>query len=183
MIRLLSVLFHPTPADYENWLEKLALKGLYPKKISKWSSLVLRFDKKEGKKYRYVLDLQTSLVPDYIKAYESFGWELCGKITNAYLWRMEYEGKRPESFTDRQTLQERNHRFGRAMTVSFIVQILVEILITAFFVLNWEVFDTSVLMKYLVVLLLSYIYTTYLGVIMYRIQREGVKYGESTVCN
>lgn len=183
MIRLLSVFFHPTPMDYEKWLEKMALRGWYPRKINKWSSVIMFFDKKNAKKYRYVLDLQTVGASDYIKAYEAFGWELCGEITNAFLWRMEYEKEPPESFTDKQTLRERNLRFGGAMTATLLFQILIEILITAFFFINRNVFDLPTTVKYIVVLIISYLYTAYLGKILLRIRREGDCYGKSTIGN
>ena len=172
MIKFLSSFFHPIPSDYEEWLENLALKGWHPKEINKWNSLVMGFEKKGPKKYRYVLDLQTSYNSDYIKVYEEFGWELCGRITNAFLWRMEYDEKRPESFTDVQTLRERNSRFFKAFSFSFLFQIIIEILITLFFIVNINTFDMSVLVEYLAVLILSYIYTIYLVAIMFKIRRK-----------
>ena len=171
-MKFLSSFFHPNPSDYEAWLENLALKGWHPKEINQWNSAVMGFEKKEPKKYRYVLDLQTSYDSDYIKVYEEFGWELCGKITNAFLWRMEYDEKRPESFTDKQTLKDRNNRFLKAISFSFLFQIIIEILITMFFIVNINIFDISVLVKYSIVLILSFIYTIYLAVIMFKIRRK-----------
>jgi hypothetical protein len=168
----MSSLFHPIPSDYEAWLENLSSRGWQPKNVSKWCPIVMVFKKCKPKKYRYVLDLQTDNKFDYVTIYEDFGWELCGKITNAFLWRMEYEGQRPESFTDVQTLKERNNRFFKAISFSYLLQIIIEIIITYFFAVNINFFDRPVLVKYLVLLILSYIYTIYLTVTMSKIRRK-----------
>ncbi len=80
MIKLFSVLFHPTPTNYEDWLEELSQKGWFPKNINNWSSLFFIFEKKIPENYRYVLDLQTNIDSDYIQIYEEFGWEFCGRL-------------------------------------------------------------------------------------------------------
>lgn len=162
MIKLLSSFFHPNPSDYETWLEKLAIKGWYPKKLNQWSTLIMVFEKSDPMKYRYVLDLQTTYEADYVKIYEEFGWELCGKIANTFLWRMKYNEKRPESFSDEQTLQERNNKFLKAISSLYIFHIILEIIITLFFIANISIFDFPVIVKYLVVLFFSYAYTIYL---------------------
>ena len=175
MIKFLSALFHPIPSDYEAWLEKLSLKGWYPKKINQWNSVVMEFEKSEPKKYRYVLDLQAAPESDYIKIYKDFGWEFCGKITNAFLWRMEYGEQRPESFTDEETMKERNNRFVKSLSFSFIFQIIFEIAITLLFFIYCRFFEMPVLAAYSVVLALSYIYTIYLTSIMLKIKKGDKK--------
>lgn len=173
MIKLFSSLFYPIPSDYEEWLENLALKGWYPEKLNQWSSVIMAFEKKSPKKYRYILDLQPFCKSDYKKVYEEFGWEFCGRITNAYLWRMEYDEERPESFTDTQTLKERNNRFVKSLLFSFLFQVIVDLLITFIFFLYRGSFISSTFIEYLILLFLAYIYTVYLAVIIFKTYRKG----------
>jgi len=52
-----SAFKHVAPADYENWLEKMALQGWNIDKIGQWSSIYLAMAKTSPKKYRYVYDI------------------------------------------------------------------------------------------------------------------------------
>ncbi len=112
------------PADCENWFEGLAAKGWHPVKVGQWSSLVMRFKKAEPKKYRYVVDMQPFPRNEYKQTYKDFGWEFVGQMASAYVWRREYEGARPESFSDKDSVKGRNRRFVGAVSVSFILFLL-----------------------------------------------------------
>ncbi len=106
------------PADYENWFEEQAAAGWHPVKVGQWSSIAMRFAKGSPKKYRYVVDMQPMPKKDYMRAYEEFGWEFVGQMASAMVWRREYDGERPESFSDAPSRRERNTRFFRAVSVS-----------------------------------------------------------------
>ena len=81
----------------------------------------MRFEKGEPKRYRYVVDLQPAPRKDYKRVYEEFGWEFVGQMASSYVWRREYEGERPESFSDLSSRRSRNKRFFWAVAVSFIM--------------------------------------------------------------
>lgn len=130
MLKWFSTFIHITPDDYEAWLEKLAHHGYHPKKVSQWSSVVMKFEEGEPKKYRYVLDIQPAPQSDYVSTYEEFGWELCGRMASTYLWRMEYTDERPESFSDNAAYQARNKRFVMAISFSFVLFLIAAIILT-----------------------------------------------------
>ena len=113
-----SAFKHVVPADYENWLEKLALQGWNIDRIGQWSSIYLVLEKTAPKKYRYVYDIQPNPKKGYRETYEQFGWECIGVMASCYLWRKEYSGERPQAFSDAQSIEERNKRDMRAVAVS-----------------------------------------------------------------
>ncbi len=45
-------------------------------------------------------------------------------MSNIFVWRKEYEGEKPQSFTDRDSLERRNKRFVYAISFAFILFIL-----------------------------------------------------------
>jgi hypothetical protein len=61
-----SAFRHVVPADYENWLEKMAAEGWQTGRFWQWSSIYLTFTKGEPKKYRFVYDPQVSPRKDYV---------------------------------------------------------------------------------------------------------------------
>jgi len=110
---------HILPSDYENWLEQMAAEGWQIDHIEQWSSVVMSFRLCEPKKYRFVYDPQVSPRKEYIPTYEEFGWEYLGRMASAHIWRMEYEGERPQAFSDQEGLVERNRRNLTAVSISF----------------------------------------------------------------
>ena len=114
------------PADFEAWMEKLAYDGWNIDKIDMFSVLRFTFHKAEPKQYRYVFDMKfnTYKHKDYRKTYEQFGWEFVGRFNaNTFLWRREYTAERPESFTDRESLIQRNKRVRNAMIGAFVLSL------------------------------------------------------------
>jgi hypothetical protein len=112
------------PADYENWFEEQAAAGWHPVKVGQWSSIAMRFAKGAPKKYRYVVDMQPAPKKDYMRTYQEFGWEFVGQMASAMVWRREYAGERPESFSDVPSRRARNKRFIRAVSFSFAMALL-----------------------------------------------------------
>lgn len=120
-IVLFSAFRHAVPSDYENWFEQKAAEGWHINEIKQWDSVYMKFHRSTPKKYRFVYDPQVSPRKDYIPTYEQFGWEHLGCMASAHIWRMEYEGKRPQAFSDQEGLAERNHRNLNAASVSFFI--------------------------------------------------------------
>lgn len=172
MIKLFSTFIHPVPAEYEEWLENLAQKGYHPKKISQWSSTFMKLQKGEPKKYRYVLDMQPFVQEEYFETYKDFGWELCGQMASTYLWRMEYTDERPESFTDYSALKERNKRFLKATSFSFILLLLIFLIIAVYFILNINSFGLQDKIQFSVWLALTGLISAYIGFVMFKINKH-----------
>jgi len=107
------------PADFENWLENMAAEGWHIERVRQWSSIIMIFKKGKSKKYRFVYDLRAIAGKDYISTYRQFGWENLGRMASVYIWRMEYDGKRPEAFTDNDSIAGRDKRTIAAVSVSF----------------------------------------------------------------
>jgi hypothetical protein len=116
------------PADYENWLEKMAAEGWQINHFRQWNSIYLTFQKGAPKKYRFVYDPQVSPRKDYLQTYKDFGWEYLGRMASAHFWRMEYQDKRPEAFSDAAGVVDRTRRSVRAASVAFLILISLEVL-------------------------------------------------------
>lgn len=116
-----SAFRHLLPSDYESWLEQMAADGWHIHHFRQWSSLFMTFQRGKPKKYRFVYDPQVAPRPEYIATYEQFGWEYLGRMASAHFWRMEYEGKRPQAFSDLEGLVDRNRRNAIAVSVSFFI--------------------------------------------------------------
>jgi hypothetical protein len=118
---LFSAFRYLLPSDYENWLERMAAEGWHINHFRQWNSIVITFMRGEPKKYRFVYDPQVSPRKEYIATYEQFGWEYLGRMASAHFWRMEYEGERPEAFSDQESMVRRNRRTIAAVSVSFTI--------------------------------------------------------------
>jgi len=135
-IVLFSAFRYLLPSDYENWLERMAAEGWHINRFRQWSSIVMTFRRGEPKRYRFVYDPQVSPRKEYIATYEQFGWEYLGRMASAHFWRMEYEGERPEAFSDQESIVRRNKRTIAAVSVSFsifLITVLVVGILLLFF--------------------------------------------------
>jgi uncharacterized membrane protein (DUF485 family) len=131
------------PADYEDWLEKMAAEGWHLKRIGQWSSIRMRFYRGEPKKYRFVYDIQPSPKKDYIPAFEQFGWEFIGQMASAFIWRMEYTDERPEAFSDRESMDYRNRRTALAASVSLVIFLVMALFFLVLLVFFRDTMDES----------------------------------------
>lgn len=105
------------PAQYEEWFENLALEGWHPEKVEHISSFKMNFIKGDAKKYRYVVDLQANPKKEYKQIYGEFGWEFVGQMSSLFVWRKEHSEEKPESFSDRQSIDKRNKRFTTILSI------------------------------------------------------------------
>lgn len=120
-IEFFSVFHHLLPSDYENWLERMAAEGWHINHFRQWNSIIMTFQLGKPKQYRFVYDPQISPRKEYIATYKQFGWEYLGRMASAHFWRMEYEGERPQAFSDQEGLVDRNRRNIIAVSVSFFI--------------------------------------------------------------
>lgn len=160
------------PADYETWLEDLAMQGWNIDKIGQWSSICMDFTRTRPRRYRYVFDMQISPHPEYLFTYEQFGWEYVGQMASAIIWRKEYKKERPESFTDQESLERRNRRVLAAVSVNFWLFLAGGIAaMTALFVTRgWQ--DAERLVDYGLSMALCDAFALYLGYVMRQIRRN-----------
>lgn len=105
------------PAEFEQWMEQMALQGWNVDKLGQFSSLRMRFVKTEPRQYRYVFDMNAFPNQEYRSTYEQFGWESVGQMASCFVWRKAYTDERPESFTDRESLVKRNLRVRNAVAL------------------------------------------------------------------
>ncbi|WP_163881748.1 DUF2812 domain-containing protein [Paenibacillus favisporus] len=159
------------PAKLERWLEQMSMSGWHADRIRQWSSLYMTFRRGEPKQYRYVYDLQAVPRKDYKATYEQFGWELVGKMASVYIWRKDYDGERPESFTDTESLKQRGSRVIRAISFSFYLFLLAAVGLTVGLVLFFDGLTTEQKIQYAVGMLLAYGFTVYLGMVMRSVSR------------
>lgn len=117
-IVLLPVFQKVVPADFEYWMESLALEGWNVDTLGQFSSLAMVFHKTEPHQYRYVFDLNAFPNSEYKSIYQQLGWEFVGQMSSCFVWRKSYETERPESFTDQESLQKRNKRVRNAVLVA-----------------------------------------------------------------
>ena len=129
-IEFFSAFRYLLPSDYENWLEQMATEGWHINHFRQWNSIFMIFQRGEPKTYRFVYDPQASPRKDYIATYKQFGWKYLGCMASAHFWRMEYEGERPQAFSDQEGLIDRNRRNIIAVSVSFFIFLAAVIVIS-----------------------------------------------------
>jgi hypothetical protein len=160
------------PADYENWIEQLALQGWNIDHIGQWSSVVMTFRRSEPKKYRYIYDLQAFPKKEYKATYEQFGWEFVGQMASGFIWRKLYTDKRPESFTSLESLEKRSKRVIAAASVSFILFLLAAIIVTVCFAVNFRNLVPGDILQFILGMVLTYVFTGYMGYVMNKINKN-----------
>ena len=171
----LSPFRNVVPADYENWLEQLALQGWNIDHIGQWSSVAMTFYRSEPKKYRYVYDLQAFPKKGYKSIYQQFGWEFVGQMASCFIWRKEYTDKRPESFTSRESLEKRNKQVVSAVSVSFIIFLIVSIVLITSFTISFSSLSTGDIVQFIFGIILSSAFTVYLSYVMRKIYKNRFK--------
>lgn len=138
-----SAFTHVVPSEYEAWMEQMEAQGWHLKKIGQWSSIRMVFQWGSPHKYRYVFDMQPFPKKDYIQIYEQFGWEFVGQMASAFIWRREYEGARPEAFSDSESLEKRGRRVAGAASVSMILFWVVAIVLSIILALQYNTLPTE----------------------------------------
>jgi hypothetical protein len=160
------------PADFESWMEKLALKGWNVEKIGQWSSIKMNFIKTEPKKYRYIFDIKIMPDKDYKNIYEQFGWEYVGKMSSCIVWRKEYTDDRPESFSDKESIEKRNKNVMCAVMVSFIIFLIYFLVLTTLFPILYSKLSIDDILQFVIGIIISLTFTSYLGWVMHKIYKN-----------
>ncbi len=134
---------YPALADLEAYFERMALEGWHRPKIRQVDSIRMVFSRGEPQTVRYVADFQPFPRREYAPNYTSFGWEPAGRMANVFLWRMPYEGARPEAFTDAQSLRRRNDTLSGTMLAMIAALMVFLVVMGAVFALTggWKAPD------------------------------------------
>lgn len=96
------------PREYEEWLEKYESKGWH---LESYNGFLHYLVKGKPRKFKYCYDYQVKMKQDYEAIFLDSGWEFINHIGAAYLWRIEYEGEKPEAFSDVESALVRNKKF------------------------------------------------------------------------
>lgn len=168
----LSTFRYVVPADYEAWLEKKASEGWVVERVGQWSSIRLVFHKTEPKKYRYIFDINVHPKADYMETYKQFGWDFIGQMASCFIWRKEYSGERPESFSDTGSVEKRNKNVMNAVMVSFIMFLVAFLAVALSFIFTFYGLNTSDIIQFVIGLVLSLSFALYLGWVIVKIYRN-----------
>lgn len=106
----------------EGWLEQMAARGWH---LVKADHLLLRFHFAVGepKRVRVCIDYQSTVNDEYHSLFSDAGWELVAEGYGYYIWRSEYEdARRPEIFSDIDSLIDRNRRIFSMMMLALLIQ-------------------------------------------------------------
>lgn len=129
-----------SPEKIENWLEEMAWEGWTLFQVD-FASLRFKFSRGKAEKVRYCVDYQEKTDDDYMKLFKDDGWELAWSgAFGWHIWRKYYSGEKPDIYTDRQSLIDRNKRLIGVGLPVFIVLTL--FLILSMFVGNWISWST-----------------------------------------
>jgi VIT1/CCC1 family predicted Fe2+/Mn2+ transporter len=143
--------------------------------IGQWSSVVMTFNRSEPKKDRYIYDAQVFPKKEYKPTYEQFGWEFVGQMASCYIWRKEYFDKRPESFTNHESLETRNKQVVSAVSVSFAMFSIVSIILITAFIITFSNLTTNDMLQLILAIVLSFVFALYLGYVMKKIYKNRFK--------
>ena len=161
------------PADFENWMETMEAEGWHVDHVGQWDSLLMTFKRGEPKKYRFVYDIQPIVRKDYKDTYKQFGWEFVGQMASVYLWRMEYTDKRPDAFSDAESIAARNKRNVLAASVSFFIFLICSLAAAVFLVFFPGVLSHGDRVQIFWAMMLGWVMTALVGwAVFYMIKRS-----------
>jgi len=106
----------------EKFLEKMAADGWKLETVG-FAQMLFGFVKDEPRKTSYCIDYNNSPSAEYLAMLEDDGWKLVDKTAGWLMWRKNYEGSRPEIYTDNQSLIDRNKRLLVVLMIAAMLQI------------------------------------------------------------
>jgi hypothetical protein len=111
------------PETIESWLEREEGLGWNLVDISSLG-VNYSFIRGESRKVAYRFDFQAKAGYDYRRLLEDAGWSLVNEGSGWYYWRQEYSGRKPEMFTDVESLLDRNKRLTAFLLIFWVAQVL-----------------------------------------------------------
>lgn len=168
----LSAFRYVVPAEYERWFEEQETGGWHVEKLGQWSSILMTLKRDTPRRYRYVVDMQFSHRKDYIAMYEQFGWEYVGQMASSYVWRKEYTGERPESFTDQENIERRSNRFAIAVLINLILFSLTAVAVAIGFIVTFRDTDGGQKAQFILGITLCAAFAAYLWYVWRKIYKN-----------
>jgi len=148
----------------EYWLEEMERKGW---NLTKVDFAQVRFSFKKGKvrKMRYCWDYPSMPGENYFELFKEDGWEsMDNKRGPWFIWRKPYEEERPNIYTDKKSLIEKNNRQIRTVIFGLVVTL---ILLSVVLIFNFS------LSKFIsTILILSMVFYGYIIVQLYQYNKK-----------
>lgn len=109
------------PEKIEDWLEQMEKEGWH---LYNATGIGIRFHfvKEESRQVRYCADYQSNIGPQYKQIFQGAGWVLVYSSIGWYIWRMEYEGERPNIYTDIDSMVDRNKRLITILGIIVVIE-------------------------------------------------------------
>lgn len=112
MKKWFAALKYIKPGDMEDFLEYSSRDGMHLKMIGQMGLFYFEFEEGEPRKYRYIVDITALPKVMYMQTLIDKGWEYMGKTGNCFVWRMEYDERRPDNFADKFCLKKHCKKMG-----------------------------------------------------------------------
>lgn len=113
--------------DFESYLENMAQNGWLLKSAG-FGLIYLSFEKSQPQNVRYCLDYNSKYTEEYTQIVSDDGWKLLGKSSGWILWSKAYTDTRPNLFTDKTSLIDRNKRLLSFSAIILATQIPIGII-------------------------------------------------------
>ncbi len=112
------------PTKVEDYLEEMTKRG-WKFVSARFAMMIFEFVKDAPKNVRYVLDFnyKNKMDDEYMRIATDAGWEYVVICSGWILWRKAFKEKRPEFFTDNQSIIERNRRLLTFLSIIVLSQI------------------------------------------------------------
>ena len=112
---------------FEMYLEEMAAKG-YILDHADFGLIRLTFNEAEPQSIRYCVDYNNQYSQEYELLLEDDGWVCRGKSSGWRIWVKAYKEHRPELFSDKMSIIERNKRLLRFLFIILMTQIPVAVI-------------------------------------------------------
>lgn len=112
---------------FELYLEDMAAKG-YVLDQAYFALMQLSFKEEEPQNIRYCVDYNNKYTREYEILLEDDGWICKGSSSGWRIWAKAYEGHRPDLFSDKISIIERNQRLLSLLFIILMAQLPVAVI-------------------------------------------------------
>jgi len=110
------------PERIEDYLEEMAAEGWQIDRVA-MSLMWYRFEQSELQRIRFCADYQWKPDEEYEIILQDDGWTKVAQNSGWLLWKKPYTNERPELYTDKQSLVERNRKIILVLGSSLLAQL------------------------------------------------------------
>lgn len=112
---------------FENYLEEMAAKG-YVLTTAGFGMMFLTFEQTEPTNVRYCIDYNSHYSEEYELLLQDDGWICKGSSSGWRVWAKSFKDQRPELFSDKRSIIERNQRLLRFLFIILMAQLPVAVI-------------------------------------------------------